>query len=386
MSKRRGSDGAPHRRGRGVDPTLRGAQERQARLRLEAAAVGVRVSLFGFGELASQAMNLRLLVDGGCDGVRVEVADQPFRGAPSLFDRRRPVAGELQDLRAVDEAVAREGHGARPRVAPIPESVGPLARPCDCVGVLTAPDHDAIDEPRRERRELSGRHRHHDFVEERQPLLDPLGPEVRLSLEEAGEGDQVGVVEPLADLRGVGRGGADGVPVPPGQVLAAGVQEQVPALDAVAPVFVQEALRARDPARRRTPLADRQQARGDPERRARGGGRVARLEVRMVGALERPEKVVVAPEEDCRHRQPVEVLARERFDLVRRGKRFEGRGEVVARVGFAAPDDVLPPFHGMSLFPARRRTERGEFPRGPPSRSEHRRRRSSGFLVEDSSG
>ena len=91
----------------GLAAPLGEPQQGEAGLRLEAAAARVAVGLLGRGELPAHAVDLALAIDrvAGRDRDRAEA----LAGAPRLLERHLPVARQLQDLGAVDQADAGVG-------------------------------------------------------------------------------------------------------------------------------------------------------------------------------------------------------------------------------------------------------------------------------------
>jgi hypothetical protein len=73
---------------------------------------------------------------------------------------------ELHDLGAVHEALAPVGDEALLIVAPPAQPVGPLAGPAHVERLVAGVDHGAVHDPRYDRGQLTGCHRHHGLVEE----------------------------------------------------------------------------------------------------------------------------------------------------------------------------------------------------------------------------
>ena len=153
-----------------VTASLGEAQEGEAGLRLAPASARVAVRPLGRRQLAPKAMELCLAVGGLGGRALVEAGRQP-RPARGLDERVVPVTGELQDLRPVHEAAARERHEIRLAVAPPAQSGGPFLRAAHLVDLLTGEDHAAVDEPGDDRRELVRRERDHRLVEQRHPSV-----------------------------------------------------------------------------------------------------------------------------------------------------------------------------------------------------------------------
>ena len=136
----------------------------------------------------------------------------------------------------------------------------------------------------------------------------------RMPLVLGGEREQVGVAEALADRGRLGRGGDRGLVVAGRLVLEHPRQQEVALLDAVAVLALDEpprALRTSPPrgsdraASRLIPTQNALRAAASPSPRS---------SVRVMGALERGDVLVVAPEHVGRRRQQLEVLGRSAAD------------------------------------------------------------------------
>ena len=246
------------------------------------------------------------------------------------------------------------------RLLPAPrlERIRPLPGPVERIDVLATSNDAAVDDSRHEGRELSGRHRHHRLVQEGQPLGDSPVAQRRLPLDEPGKADEVGISKPLADAGSIRRRGLRPAEVARGETLPRRGQHQISLFGTIQALVVDETLRPRQPSGSGSFLAGRVQTRAEPERRARGGRRRSGLEMRVVRALERPEKIFVPAQQARRQSEPIEILARKRRRPTRRRERLEGRRKVVTPVGFPTSGEIpsglapagVSPFHGPSVF------------------------------------
>ena len=88
----------------------------------------------------------------GCAGV-----DEPLAGELCLAHRLRPLAGELQDLGPVHQALAAVEHQLGLRRAPPAQRGRPLADPAQVEDLVAGLDDGAVDDPARDRPDLAGR-------------------------------------------------------------------------------------------------------------------------------------------------------------------------------------------------------------------------------------
>ena len=103
---------------RRLGPPLREQQQRQARLRLVAEAARIAVGPLGCRQVALEAKDLRLPVGSLAGGDLVRPQHEALPRQARLLERSSPVAAELHELGAMDEARARERHHARLLIAP----------------------------------------------------------------------------------------------------------------------------------------------------------------------------------------------------------------------------------------------------------------------------
>src|SRR5262249_37425548 len=135
-------DDAPDLRFRRVGAALREPQESEAGLGLGSSAARAAVRVLRLGELSAEAVELGLLVRRR-GGRRIRPRREALGRAPRLCDRLGPVAGELQDLRTVDETAAGEGDLRHVR-APGLQRGRPLARTRQGIDLLAALDDGAV--------------------------------------------------------------------------------------------------------------------------------------------------------------------------------------------------------------------------------------------------
>ena len=262
--------------------------------------------------LAAQTTDLGLLVARVADGCVTFAPriSESLGGRACGFDRFAPLAAELHELHAVYRAGTRELHELRLRVAPRCERLRPLARASERIHLVASRDHDAIDEAGEHRRQRLGRDGQHRFVEQRESCVRLTEPHGGSARESAGERTQVLVGEAVADLYSTPRQNRNPLEVS-GRVQAPDLRKkQVPAFRAVLAFY--EPLRARQPAVRAPVLASDAHAYADEKCGARGEQLLARIEPRLVEALERAEGLLVAAREGGRPAKPLDVCGCER--------------------------------------------------------------------------
>jgi hypothetical protein len=124
----------------------------------------------------------------------------------------------------------------------------------------------------------------------------------------ACEGDELGVVEALADGDGALGRVAGGLAVSRADVSFDHGEEQVTLLDALTAVSLEEALCAAEPARRTSHGTAEDEAEADPERASNGAQVVVGFEVALVGTREHGEVVVVATEQVGGEGEALEII------------------------------------------------------------------------------
>ena len=158
-----GDDSADCRQ-RGSDVALRQAQQCETRLRLPAVPGRGAICLLRFREVAAQAMELSLDVEGPRGRALIQ---HPLRAnASRLLQGSLPRSLELHDLCAVHEAHARVRHHVRLSLTPDGQGGRPLPGAAQLVRALTDRDRVAVEDPRHDRRQLPCRDRDHALVDE----------------------------------------------------------------------------------------------------------------------------------------------------------------------------------------------------------------------------
>ena len=352
---------ADRRPGR-VGLSLDQAQPCQAGLRLPAPPAGLAVPLLGLRELAAEPVQLGLLVEGGTDR-RLSAREEPLTRTPRRAARARPLAVQLHDLGAMDQAVAAERDQVRLRVAPVGQCRRPLLRPAQIEDLLACLDHAAVDRAGDDLGHLVGHDGDHDLVEQRHargrvPLRDQ-----RAALDVAGERHQVDVTEPQADLDGPAGDRVGVRPVSLERALEGHRDEQVPLLRAVVPDLVDQPPCAREPAAGAGELAAVQQDEDQPARAAGGPLDLAPFQLRVMGTLPRRDARLVPTDQIRGHREPLDVLGLERGGPIRRRQFREGIGPRPAAEALATTRASLAVTRHEGILRLSRRRDRAVTPR-----------------------
>ena len=165
------------------------------------------------------------------------------------------------------------------------------------------------------------------------PLFEQPLPDEGAPLEVAPEDRQIAVARAIADGRGL-RGDVVRGCVSAHRLVAEGDrQQEVTMLGALAGLRVDQRLPARQPRAAAPGLAEGHRAKPEPERRARGLARRARVEPRLVHALERLLEVVVSSRALRGLGQQIEILGAERCARVARREGLVGLGPDATPVG-----------------------------------------------------
>ena len=193
-------DGTPDERLCELRPALRLSQQRETRLRFESGPGGALVRRLRQVQFAAEPVHLPVLVPRAEQAVAIA----PCR---SFLRRRRggervvPCSVQHEERGPMRLALSAERDHVGPRFAPVLESAGPFVGATHIEGQAAALQHRAVDDPGGDRRRLSGRDGDHDLVEHDQPALWIPDHDLRLPLAEMGEGDEVGIAEPMCELR-----------------------------------------------------------------------------------------------------------------------------------------------------------------------------------------
>ncbi len=232
-------------------------------------------------------------------------------GTTRLFERFAPRTLQLQDLGAMHQARSRETHQVGLLLAPPRQGRCPFAGAAQVVRLLTAEDHPAVDHAADDRRQLARGDRQHRLVHQSETLRDPSEPDVQDALRLHGEGEQIRIAEAPADLRSVGCDGGCGLVVTAGLVLKHERKQQIAPFHAVAPLTLDQPLRAAEPSGRAALLTSCGESHAHPERAPSRAERLAGVEVEVIRTL-KAFQVVAATEHVGRRPQQLHVVRPER--------------------------------------------------------------------------
>jgi len=210
--------------------------------------------------MLSLLMDLPPLVAGLARCHWILCLEAALGGPPRLLNRLRPGAVQLHDLGAMHQAAAGEGDQVGLALAPAGKSDSPLLGAAKLVGVLAGQDHAAVDDPGGDRGELASGDRDHRLVQQRQALLEAPKSDQDVALLLCGEGEQIRVLEALADRRRLGCGYGGGFQVAASFLLEDERQQQIAALDSVTALAVEQPLGAAKPTAGPAQLPSRRRA------------------------------------------------------------------------------------------------------------------------------
>jgi hypothetical protein len=184
-----------------IDATVGESEQRQTRLRRVAPLAGLPVGLLDAGELAAEAQQLGLLVarhtHHGVAGGLGEVGTGPL----DLLHRLGPLAVELHDLGAVNQALPLVGVQILLIAAPAAEDARALLCSPQVEHHPAGDDDGAVGHPGQDRGGVAGRDRDHDLVEQWDAVVDVALRDQRLAKAEQAQDGVVGVVEAARDRR-----------------------------------------------------------------------------------------------------------------------------------------------------------------------------------------
>ena len=128
----------------GFEPSLGESQQRQAGLGVAAELAGALVGGLGAVEVADQAEEVALDGVGGGEGGGVDGCGEPIAGVSGLDEGFGPRPEQLEDLGAVQEAVAAVEHELLLGVAPADERLRPRSASAEVEQLRAGVDHRAV--------------------------------------------------------------------------------------------------------------------------------------------------------------------------------------------------------------------------------------------------
>jgi hypothetical protein len=311
------------------------------------AADGLAVGRLRRSQVAGQAQQFGLLVARHAQDDGVATLLGVGAGQLDLGQRVGPLAAQLHDLGAVDQALPAEEPQPRLAGAPAAQRHGPLVRPPQVTHVPARDDDAAVDDAGDQRRDLVGRHTDHRLVQRRQAARDLCHRHQRLAAAEPAQCVQVGVAEPVGDPGDLYEPQVGGSRVPAAQRVQGRRDQQVAALGAVrAGALPEVACPGQPAARLRGPTVPVQEH-GQPEGAADGGSDLPGVRPRLRGTLQRRQGDRHGPAQGGGERQPLEVVRSQATP-------FAGNRQLRVRLGPGPPGvRVPPPLHDLRSAHAR---------------------------------
>ncbi len=329
-------DGAEDERPRERGVPLRQAEQRQAGLRFVARRAGAFVRRLRRRPFAAHSMHLAMLVPGAPDPLGI-AARRPLLRLLRRRERIVPRAVQQEQRRPMRMALPGEAHHVGPFSAPVVEGARPLPGAPDVERRPARLQHRAVDDARRDRRDLAGRHGHHDLVELRQARVRFTEHDLRLAEPELGERDEVGVVGVPGESRRVfecRRRTFTVSGVERGEPLG---DEQEPVVRSAVGVLLHEALRAREPPAAAGAVPEPHQLHPQPGGAPSGRIDVPVGEVGLMGARQRVEALLEAAEQDGGDGEVLEVGCRDGVLAIGLVETGDGVGEAVLPIRDAPP-------------------------------------------------
>ena len=314
-------------------------------MRLVSAPARVPVIVLGDAELALQAMELPLPVEGLGGGRLVHRQRAALTRPARLFQRLGPRTVQLHDLGPMNQTGAGEADHVGLLLAPARQGRRPLLGAPRLVRGLTARDHAAIDETVDDRRQLARGDRNHGLVQQPETLHNPPLLDQQDALGLSRQGEQVRIAEALADRDSLGCGGDRRLVVTGSLTLEHQRHQQIALLDAVATLTVDQPPGTAEPTRRAPHLPSEGEVDADPERAAHRAQQFAAIQVSVMGTLQAAHVLVVATEHVRRRRQQLKVPRLQRPRLIGAGQRLVGVPPRPPRVRLTAACELVDAVH-----------------------------------------
>jgi hypothetical protein len=292
----------------------REAQQGEAGIRRSARFRAPAVRLFGFFEIAAQAVQLGELIQRRAECRLTRWFGQALAREQRLVERLPPYALQRNDFRTMNEAFSPIRHHVGLRGAPPRQRVRPLASASDIRQVPARREHAAVNDAGNDRRYLTGRNRNHHLIEQPDPAFDVAKLDKRSAEALPRQVGQIDIAESLADPGRFRELRAGVVDVGRHQRLPRCRQQQMAALGARLAAFIQQPRGTGDPARCLCGVSGRHRNRRDPRGDTASLPELSAVDEALLRANQRRETFRVLANQVGRHGQ-LEQL----FRVQRRG-------------------------------------------------------------------
>lgn len=244
---------------------------------------------------------------------------------------------QLQDLRAVNKALAAKRHQIRLLIAPLAQRRRPFVRPAQVEHLLAGHDDCAVDLPRDERRDLLCDHRDHRLVEQGQSLGGSAHADQRHALTQPPQRHQIRIAETGTQLGGPTECGVCAPGIARVHAPRRHRDQQVSPLHAVQLVVVQQPLCPGEPAAGAGHLLSVDQPEDQPERSPDSPHHLPPVKQLPVRPLPRRGGGLVLTNQVRSDRKSLEILRRQRRIAIRRRQPCESVAPERALEGHTTP-------------------------------------------------
>ena len=283
-------------------------QQREPRLWLVTGSRGLSKCGLGLIEPALQAIHLALAVQRVTHGGSVHRLREACRHPPRFLKRRAPLAAQLHEFGAMDQALPSVRHHLRLLLAPSRQCLRPGLGAAHLEKVLAVGNDAAVRQSGHDRRQLARRDRHHHFIQQAQAFLDAAHPHQSVSALVRGEGEEIRIAVTLRDALRFRCNVRHALPVALPRALQQHRYQQVTVLHVVAGSAIGETLRAPEPAGRVAGPSARRKIDPGPERTARSAWQVAGVLVCTMRPLQVLEVIFGTPKHVGGEGQMLQVL------------------------------------------------------------------------------
>ena len=211
---------------------MREPEQREARLRFASQFTRGAIGLLRLRKLATQSMDLGLLIESGARRPAVAALGM-FTRAAGFSHRVQPCSLQLHDLSTMHETRAAERDHFRLLFAHARKRAGPLAGAAQRIHLSAGIDHAAVHQSRHDGRQLTCDDGEHRLVQTLQTNHDVALLDEHAALQVTGRCSQVRVLKTLADLDRLACSRIRCIGMTLAQLLLGEREQQVAPLDAL---------------------------------------------------------------------------------------------------------------------------------------------------------